>query len=108
MPAPKALREAITRRHFYRDCGVGLGKIALASLLMNTRQSSAGDVADPMSPRPPHFAPKAKRGIYLFMAGAASSTFSTRNPSSRSTTASRSRRRSSKISVMRSSVPTPA
>jgi hypothetical protein len=72
MPAPKALREAITRRHFYRDCGVGLGKIALASLLMNTRQSSAGDVADPMSPRPPHFAPKAKRVIYLFMAGAPS------------------------------------
>ncbi len=62
---------AITRRHFYRDCGVGIGKIALASLLVGSRPLTAGP-ADPMAPRPPHFAPKARRVIYLFMAGAPS------------------------------------
>ncbi len=54
-----------TRRHFFRDCGVGVGKIALASLLME-----AAAKADAV--KPPHFAPKAKRVIYLFMAGAPS------------------------------------
>jgi hypothetical protein len=67
---PRDLR-AITRRHFYRDCGVGIGKIALASLLVGSRPLLAGSI-DPMAPRPPHFAPKAKRVIYLFMAGAPS------------------------------------
>ena len=62
---------AITRRHFYRDCGVGLGKIALASLLVGPNRAQAGPT-DPLTPRPPHFAPKAKRVIYLFMAGAPS------------------------------------
>jgi hypothetical protein len=59
----------LTRRHFYRECGVGLGKIALASLLAGSRVALA---ADPLAPRVPHFAPKAKRVIYLFMAGAPS------------------------------------
>jgi len=64
-------RRAVTRRHFYRECGVGLGKIALASLLLGSRRS-IGASPDPLSPRPPHYAPKAKRVIYLFMAGAPS------------------------------------
>ena len=64
---------ATTRRHFFRDCGVGVGKIALASLMMEAQLRAApASVADPMAPRPPHFAPKAKRVIYLFMAGAPS------------------------------------
>jgi Protein of unknown function (DUF1501) len=62
----------ITRRHFYRECGVGLGKIALASLLAGPRPTFAAGPADPLTPRSPHFAPKAKRVIYLFMAGAPS------------------------------------
>jgi hypothetical protein len=63
----------ITRRHFYRECGVGLGKIALASLLAGVARPTFGSVSsDPLAPRPPHFAPKAKRVIYLFMAGAPS------------------------------------
>ncbi len=64
-------RRAVTRRHFYRECGVGLGKIALASLLLGSRRS-IGASPDPLSPRPPHYAPKAKQVIYLFMAGAPS------------------------------------
>ena len=69
---------AITRRWFLRDCGVGLGKIALASLLTDAlvvpRAMAAGDAvaANPLAPRPPHFPAKAKRVIHLFMAGAPS------------------------------------
>ncbi len=65
--------QAITRRHFFRDCGVGLGKIALASLLFESRLHAAPEAAaNPLAPRSPHFAPKAKRVIYMFMAGAPS------------------------------------
>jgi hypothetical protein len=58
---------ATTRRYFFRECGVGLGKIALASLLVEGARST-GLAAT----KPPHFAPKAKRVIFLFMAGAPS------------------------------------
>jgi len=64
-----------TRRHFFRDCGVGLGKIALASLAAErwTRSAGAADASSsPFAPQPPHFPAKAKRVIYLFMAGAPS------------------------------------
>jgi len=65
-----------TRRHFFRDCGVGVGKIALASLLAEGVASAsplrAIETASPTSPKPPHFAARAKRVIYLFMAGAPS------------------------------------
>jgi hypothetical protein len=56
---------SITRRHFFRTCGVGIGKIALASLF--AQRSRAGS-----SVRMSHFPGKAKRVIHLFMAGAPS------------------------------------
>ena len=68
-------RKLITRRWFFKQCGVGLGTISLASLL---NQSLFGamrgkpTISDPLMPRAPHFAPKAKRVIYLFQAGAPS------------------------------------
>ena len=62
----------ITRRHFFQDCGVGLGKIALASLLTGGAAKSAFASSSPTAPRAPHFAPRAKRVIYLFQAGAPS------------------------------------
>jgi uncharacterized protein (DUF1501 family) len=64
---------AVTRRHFLRECGVGLGKLALAGLATDAfaGRSSAAP-ANPLAPRVPHFAPKAKRVIHLFMAGAPS------------------------------------
>ncbi len=73
----KKLLRLKTRRHFFHDCGVGVGKIALASLLaggMGTLPASrnSGVVQDPTTPQSPHFAPSAKRVIYLFMAGAPS------------------------------------
>ncbi|HWF18210.1 MAG TPA: DUF1501 domain-containing protein [Verrucomicrobiae bacterium] len=70
-------RKLLTRRHFFRDCGVGLGAIALASLLNETKVFGATSATvikngDPLAPRAPHFPGKAKRVIYLFMAGAPS------------------------------------
>ncbi len=63
----------ITRRWFFKQCGVGLGSIALGSLLgQSASAATAAKVIDPMIPKQPHFAPKAKRVIYLFMAGAPS------------------------------------
>ncbi len=57
----------ISRRWFLRDCGVGLGSIALADLLR--QRGCAEPTADPLTARQPHIAPKAKRVVYLFMAG---------------------------------------
>ena len=71
----------VARRHFFKECGVGLGKIALASLLTDAfvpgsadaqLASRGGDAATALLPRPPHFTPKAKGIIHLFMAGAPS------------------------------------
>ncbi|MCP5550002.1 MAG: DUF1501 domain-containing protein [Akkermansiaceae bacterium] len=73
-PPPSPLRER-TRRHFFRDCGVGLGKIALASLCASAaagRRSASGATANPFASKTTHFAPRAKRVIFLFMAGAPS------------------------------------
>ncbi|PYV13067.1 MAG: sulfatase, partial [Acidobacteria bacterium] len=59
----------ITRRHFFRDAGFGIGALALAEL--------AGHGADGTTPAAPrvgaHFPPRAKNIIYLFMAGGPSS-----------------------------------
>ena len=58
-------KAAITRRHFFGECGAGVGKIALASLL-------AGEAVGQQSARAPQARPKAKAVIHLFMAGAPS------------------------------------
>lgn len=68
----RALLHAVTRRHFFRDCGVGVGKIALASLVASSARASAPSLSEPMAPRPTHFPPKVKHVIYMFMAGAPS------------------------------------
>jgi hypothetical protein len=60
----------VTRRWFLRDCAVGLGAIALGQLLGG--RASAAAATDPLAPRRPHFAGKAKHVIFLFMAGAPS------------------------------------
>lgn len=58
----------LTRRHFLRDSALGLGGIALGSLL-NSSVSAASKTENPLAPRPPHFPPKAKRVIYLHLTG---------------------------------------
>ncbi|MYG02090.1 MAG: sulfatase, partial [Acidobacteriia bacterium] len=58
-----------TRRHFFSQCFVGLGGLALADLLSPTGLHAApGTVSErPLAPKRPHFAPKVKRVVYLFM-----------------------------------------
>ena len=60
----------ITRRWFFEQCGVGVGRAALGSLMAGSALAAVND--DPLAPKKPHFAPKAKRVIFLFMAGAPS------------------------------------
>src|SRR5256886_4362317 len=67
-----------TRRHFFGQCGVGLGAIALNQLLARDGIAAPAiptvkyDPGNPLAARPGHFAPKVKNVIYLFMAGAPS------------------------------------
>jgi hypothetical protein len=63
-----------TRRQFFKDCGVGVGTLGLASLLNEGLFASAlpDGTADPLAPKPPHFPARARHIIYLHMAGAPS------------------------------------
>src|SRR5690606_37082001 len=63
---------ALTRRHFFADCQIGLGSIALASLLGRDAAGAGSLVIDdrqPLLPRQPHFAARAMNVIFLHMAG---------------------------------------
>lgn len=62
-----ALTLAKTRRHFFRDCGVGVGRLALGTLLSSGLEAAAP--LSPTAPKKPHFTPRATNIIYLFMAG---------------------------------------
>lgn len=79
----KIVREAInahlqmeTRRNFIKQSFLGLGGLALGAMMScnNTpgKPISYFDPKNPLAPRPPHFAPKARSVIYLHMAGAPS------------------------------------
>lgn len=65
-----------TRRLFLRNCTLGLGGIALGGLLSscNGNQTTANlfDPMNPLAPKVPHFAAKAKSVIYIHLAGAPS------------------------------------
>ena len=56
------------RRWFLQQCGVGLGAVALNHLFAAEGLAVSGS-ADPLTPKKPHFAAKAKNVIFLFMAG---------------------------------------
>ena len=58
-------RQATSRRWFLQECGVGLGAIAFGSLL----QQDHAHAASALAPKQPHFAPRAKNVIQLFMGG---------------------------------------
>ena len=60
-----------SRRAWLRAAGLGLGSIGLASLLAG--EQSAQTPANPLTAKLPHFAPRAKRVIFLFMHGGPSS-----------------------------------
>lgn len=74
MPNSQEVLKAMTRRHFFFQSGLSIGSIALSALL-NEKLFAAPlgqEMANPLTPRAPHFTPKAKSIIYLFMAGAPS------------------------------------
>jgi hypothetical protein len=65
----------LTRRAFFKQTGLAAGRIALASLLypkLFRPDAAARSRSYPGLPTVPHFAPKARRLIYLFMNGAPS------------------------------------
>jgi hypothetical protein len=63
--------QEVSRRWFLKQCGVGLGSVAFAQLLAERGYAETMQ-GDPLAPKQPQFAPKAKRVIFLFMAGAPS------------------------------------
>lgn len=66
MNPDRLLLRELTRRTLFKEVGYGLGTVALASMLGDALAAPSGD-----APKL-HFAPKAKRVIFLFMAGAPS------------------------------------
>lgn len=63
--------QEITRRWFLQQCGVGLGAIALGTLF-RSNGLAAPTIINPLAPKTAPLPAKAKRVIFLFMAGAPS------------------------------------
>ena len=62
-----------SRRNFLWDCASGVGMMGLSHLLaLEGRTAESRSSLNPMAPRDPHFKPRAKSIIYLFMSGAPS------------------------------------
>src|SRR5262245_21730909 len=60
----------LTCRHVLRSGALGLGGVALFFLMCRRAKAApSGREANPLAPRPPHFAAKAKNVLYLHMAG---------------------------------------
>ena len=58
-----------TRREMLSRCAMGFGSVALTSLLGTEAAAAPSIQDDPTLPRSPHFAPKVKHVIYLYMDG---------------------------------------
>ena len=64
------LQRSYSRRWFMKECGLGLGSVALASMLGEAQGAVPG--VNPQAPKAPPFPAKAKNVIFLFMGGAPS------------------------------------
>jgi hypothetical protein len=62
-------RKIQSRRNFFRDCAGGIGTIALAEMLARDGRAAGLPEVNPLAPKKPHFAPKAKNVIFMFMEG---------------------------------------
>jgi hypothetical protein len=62
----------LTRRQFFTGTASGLGLLALGAMLQQDGMAAPAPPADPLAPRMPHFAPRAKNCIFIFMEGAPS------------------------------------
>ena len=58
-----------TRRQFLRDAQLGVGSLALSSLMGGTSSAATSSVVNPLAPKLPPFPAKAKRVIYLHLTG---------------------------------------
>ena len=61
--------ESISRRDALKNLACGFGYLAASGI---AQQAAAASVPNPLSPKIPHFTPRAKRVIFLFMAGGVS------------------------------------
>src|SRR5262245_12371682 len=59
----------LSRRDMLRQCANGFGAVALAALLNDSAFGMPSFEKDPLAPRPPHFKPRARNVIFLFMDG---------------------------------------
>ena len=62
-------RPLVSRRHLLRSGALGFGSLALAGLCGDKAAASRPSAANPLAPKPPHFVPRAKRVIFLYMWG---------------------------------------
>jgi hypothetical protein len=70
MHSRRFLEPPRTRREMLVRCANGFGAVALAALLGESAQAAeSGPRNDPLAPKPPHFKPKARSVIFLFMDG---------------------------------------
>src|SRR5260370_18099253 len=58
-----------TRRHCVKDSGLGVGALALSSLLADEANARTPNIMNPLAPREPHFPARARRIIYLHLTG---------------------------------------
>jgi hypothetical protein len=63
---------ALNRRCFLQSSACGLGGMALLNLLQHDAKAGTAIASGPLVPKAPHFPPRAKNVIFLFMAGAPS------------------------------------
>ena len=63
------LLQHVTRRQFLKGTSLSLGSLALASLLGRDARPEAARTVNPLAVKPPHFAPKATRVIYIHLTG---------------------------------------
>jgi hypothetical protein len=59
----------VSRRDLLRRCGLGFGALGLANLMNQAGLLAAEPALNPLAPKEPHFAPKAKRVIHIFANG---------------------------------------
>ncbi|MSR58809.1 MAG: DUF1501 domain-containing protein [Planctomycetaceae bacterium] len=62
----------ITRRELFQHAAGGFASIALAGILSQLDAAETGPDGDPLLPKHPHFVPRAKRVIFLYMTGGVS------------------------------------
>ena len=61
-------RRIQSRRRFFQEVAGGIGTIALSQLMAGEGRAATAEV-NPLAPRKPHFPPKAKNVIFMFMEG---------------------------------------